>query len=73
MVHQHIFQLRCVTTSLVHITGGGMDATDQLFGHAPRPQPLGFLLLGPPETSCVRDTGGSAADTVSIMELFERV
>ncbi|GFW48140.1 hypothetical protein TNCV_3076801 [Trichonephila clavipes] len=30
MVHQHIFRLWCLSTSMLHITGGGLDRVDLL-------------------------------------------
>ncbi|GFS68134.1 hypothetical protein TNCV_438931 [Trichonephila clavipes] len=37
MVHQHIFRLRCITTSMLHFAEGSLDAGDLLrFFHAPR-------------------------------------
>ncbi|GFT03891.1 hypothetical protein TNCV_1730721 [Trichonephila clavipes] len=64
MVHQLIFRLRCITTTMLHIPEGGLNATDLLVDlHAPRPQFLGFLLLGLPKMACVWETcdysGGS--------------
>ncbi|GBM32786.1 hypothetical protein AVEN_83748-1 [Araneus ventricosus] len=45
-----MFRLWCVTTSMLHIPGGGLDAADLLLGlHVLRTQSLGFLLLGPHE------------------------
>ncbi|GFT17563.1 hypothetical protein TNCV_4807971 [Trichonephila clavipes] len=49
MEHKHIFGLRCVTTSMLHIPGGGLDAADLLLDlHASGPQSLGLLLPVPP-------------------------
>ncbi|GBM39070.1 hypothetical protein AVEN_190214-1 [Araneus ventricosus] len=37
MMHQHIFLLQCVTTSMLHIPGGGLDAAGPLIClHVPR-------------------------------------
>ncbi|GFX45373.1 hypothetical protein TNCV_1026331 [Trichonephila clavipes] len=32
LMYEHIFQLQCKNTSLLHIPGGGCDAADLLFG-----------------------------------------
>ncbi|GFV66304.1 uncharacterized protein TNCV_2737181 [Trichonephila clavipes] len=35
MVHQHIFRLRCQTSSIPHVPGGGLNVADLLHGHHP--------------------------------------
>ncbi|GFX41801.1 hypothetical protein TNCV_389141 [Trichonephila clavipes] len=53
MVHQHIFRLWGVTTSMLHIPEGGLSAVNLLLASTfPGPQFLGFY-LGPIEIACV--------------------
>ncbi|GFX58919.1 hypothetical protein TNCV_806231 [Trichonephila clavipes] len=79
MVHQHIFRLRCVTISLLHISRSRLDAA----GLFPGPQSLGFSLLEDlkfvyemPEAK-VEDLMAriffTSADIPSILDLFERI
>ncbi|GFU36243.1 hypothetical protein TNCV_558891 [Trichonephila clavipes] len=55
MDHQNICRLRCLTTSMLHILGGGLDAEDLLFTPLTHlgPQSHGFLLPRSLEIACV--------------------
>ncbi|GFU51132.1 hypothetical protein TNCV_966251 [Trichonephila clavipes] len=67
MDHQHLFRLRCVTTSMLYILGGGLDAKDTccFASTIPGPQFLAFLLLGIPEIACVWDAGGYSGESLN--------
>ncbi|GBN38332.1 hypothetical protein AVEN_240100-1 [Araneus ventricosus] len=59
MVDQHIFRLRCVTTSMLHIPGDGLDGSDLLLGlHVLRTSIPWIAFLGPHEIACLSDACG---------------